>query len=143
MKWTDTVTFRVLRDFWRDVHDLDRTGRLSLLKSLARVNDPSGTDLSTMRKRYEEIKNFGHLDMEYRQCLVCGEEADTRHHIVQLQNGGSNRKRNICFLCVDCHAEIHPWLAVHKKPSNGTDSAKATSAGNVGHSPRDPMSLDA
>lgn len=43
-------------------------------------------------------------------CFACGGTPNVRHHIIWLKNGGRNCKRNICFLCFSCHAEIHPWL---------------------------------
>lgn len=32
------------------------------------------------------------------------------HHVIQLQNGGTNWNLNAERICHDCHAKIHPWL---------------------------------
>ncbi len=33
-----------------------------------------------------------------------------RHHIIQVQYGGPNTKKNLVYLCVYCHGEVHPWM---------------------------------
>ncbi len=43
-------------------------------------------------------------------CAVCENAPHVRHHIVQIQNGGLNNRKNLILLCNLCHAEIHPWL---------------------------------
>ena len=43
-------------------------------------------------------------------CAVCMNQPNVRHHIVQIQNGGLNNRKNLMLLCNPCHAEIHPWL---------------------------------
>jgi hypothetical protein len=43
-------------------------------------------------------------------CFACSEPGFSRHHIIQLQNGGINSRRNLVILCDSCHATIHPWL---------------------------------
>ena len=44
-------------------------------------------------------------------CWACAREAVlVRHHIIQIQNGGSNDNANLIRICDWCHAEIHPWL---------------------------------
>lgn len=35
---------------------------------------------------------------------ICG------HHIIQIQHGGRNRKRNLVLLCRECHALVHKGL---------------------------------
>lgn len=32
------------------------------------------------------------------------------HHVIELQNGGSNHPRNRVSLCFFCHKQLHPWL---------------------------------
>lgn len=50
-------------------------------------------------------------------CFVCGDRGQTlyRHHVIQVQHGGSNSPRNVVKLCHACHHLIHPWL---EKPSS-------------------------
>ncbi len=51
-------------------------------------------------------------------CFGCSHPGFNRHHIIQLQNGGINSRRNLVILCDDCHAEIHPWLTVKTPPQS-------------------------
>jgi len=45
-------------------------------------------------------------------CWAC--QAETQrlvcHHIIQVQHGGRNTKKNLVWVCRVCHARIHPWL---------------------------------
>ena len=54
------------------------------------------------------------------RCFVCGAEASHRHHIIQLQHGGSNNPRNMVWLCAFHHADVHPWL---RAPELGPDTS--------------------
>lgn len=71
---------------------------------------------------YDAIRNYEHGPILERHCFCCGISRNSvrliRHHIVQVQNGGSNTKRNLVAICQHCHASIHPWLP---KPIRGTD----------------------
>ena len=40
-------------------------------------------------------------------CFVCGGEARHRHHLIQIQHGGSNTQRNHVPLCKRCHSDVH------------------------------------
>ena len=42
-----------------------------------------------------------------RDCRVCGDVANHRHHIIQLRKGGMNAPKNIIALCRFCHALVH------------------------------------
>jgi 5-methylcytosine-specific restriction endonuclease McrA len=47
------------------------------------------------------------------QCWACRKrKAAHRHHIIQLQHGGPNKRRNLVGLCIWCHVEVHPWMPV-------------------------------
>lgn len=63
---------------------------------------------------YEAVRNHVHGPIPERTCWACGITRDEvrliRHHIVQVQNGGSNNYRNLVIICQHCHASIHPWL---------------------------------
>lgn len=64
------------------------------------------------REKFDRIKNVRYR-FKFRpndECLACGNKPKVRHHIIWLKHGGRNVKRNICFLCNYCHAEVHPWL---------------------------------
>lgn len=43
-------------------------------------------------------------------CVVCRAVTLMQHHVIQIQHGGLNWKRNRVWICGPCHAEIHPWL---------------------------------
>ena len=43
-------------------------------------------------------------------CFVCSQPGFARHHLIQLQNGGINSRRNLVIVCDSCHSKIHPWL---------------------------------
>ncbi len=49
-------------------------------------------------------------------CWVCLEPAEARHHIIELQHGGTNAKRNVIPICRGCHAEVHPWMKKSEQP---------------------------
>lgn len=71
--------------------------------------------LNTNKVRREKFDRVKNIRKRYRfqpkdQCLACGQHPDVRHHIIWLINGGRNNRRNICFLCNTCHAQVHPWL---------------------------------
>ena len=64
------------------------------------------------RIKFDKVKNIRH---RYKfkpdqSCLACGSRPQVRHHIIWLKHGGRNNQRNICYLCNECHALIHPWL---------------------------------
>lgn len=73
------------------------------LQRVALIKDRAKFDrVKNVRKRYRFWPND--------ECLACGNKPQVRHHIIWLKHGGRNVKRNICFLCNYCHAEVHPWL---------------------------------
>lgn len=69
---------------------------------------------------YDDIRKAEHGPIVAVCCYACGQRDVRliRHHIVQIQHGGSNRLRNIIAICQHCHAQIHPWLPA---PIQGTD----------------------
>jgi hypothetical protein len=44
------------------------------------------------------------------RCRCCGKPGEHRHHLIQLSRGGDNCPSNLCWLCEDCHATIHPYM---------------------------------
>ena len=66
------------------------------------------------RKKFLKIKKFAGFPLKrmakFRHCGICYDPSNVRHHIISLQNGGDNQKRNIIGLCEECHNEVHPWL---------------------------------
>jgi len=68
------------------------------------------TPLPIKQKRATFNNNRMYLRYLRRPCFVCNKPAQIRHHIVQLQHGGTNQQKNVIQLCDGCHCEIHPWL---------------------------------
>lgn len=106
-----------LQNFWESVHGMDRAFRLSRLQELAGVviEYHKQQPLNERREQFDEAKAKLHSFKvrKFGMCWVCTyARATARHHIVQLQNGGINSRKNVVSLCDACHAEIHPWLKV-------------------------------
>lgn len=105
--------------FWNNFEGFKFDGRgyspeikLALLQELAteRIYYKNGQSLTTRRTKFDKIKRHRHNRLQHKFCFICLGEANVRHHIIQLQHGGINSKRNIISLCYKCHADIHPWL---------------------------------
>jgi 5-methylcytosine-specific restriction endonuclease McrA len=44
-------------------------------------------------------------------CFICGSNKTVvRHHMIQVQHGGTNINKNIITVCESCHEGIHPWM---------------------------------
>lgn len=98
-----------LTRFWSrcNKHDMTAEERMARLKEFAEIV------ISKPKKGLRKVARTKFVAWKVRRdkrCFVCGLWARLRHHIIQLQHGGSNSKKNIVALCDDCHAEIHPWL---------------------------------
>ena len=91
-----------LKQFWLQAKTKDR---IKLLKKYANVS-VSNKNLLTIRRKQHKLKN----SIKRKYCFICKEKPYERHHIIQLQNGGNNVRRNKVALCVECHNKIHPWL---------------------------------
>ena len=115
---------RLLKSFWNNFRPFPRTGgrwrslvnpdpefRLRLLIELADAVAfiRRGERLNERRRRFKRSTKHDRLIGE--PCFVCQSPFGARHHIIQLQHGGSHGKSNLLPLCDDCHAKIHPWLA--------------------------------
>jgi 5-methylcytosine-specific restriction endonuclease McrA len=64
-----------------------------------------------------------------RKCFVCGLRAYAWHHVIQVQNGGTNHRGNLVPLCEMCHAEVHPWLEVEMPEARQLDAQFAALCG--------------
>lgn len=91
-----------------------RDERLNKLKEYSQIvilyKNQKG--LLERRDQFNRRKDTIHSPYHYRnrKCFVCLEKAECRHHIIQLQNGGINSKKNLVSLCHSCHSEIHAWM---------------------------------
>ena len=110
-----------LRSFWntygvrRGVSKTDWHETIAALQRAGTVIIVYKNSKETPEKRrivFDKVKN---KRQRYRfkvndMCFACGGKPNVRHHIIWLKNGGRNNRRNICFLCHNCHAAVHPWL---------------------------------
>lgn len=113
-----------LLKFWKKTTGrkgfMPKAEKLQLLREMAEIVIPykKQQTLTERREKYNEVK-----DERFRKtrigssCWVCRGKPQVRHHIIQLQNGGINSRKNIVPLCHGCHAEIHPWLK-KREPMN-------------------------
>jgi 5-methylcytosine-specific restriction endonuclease McrA len=100
--------------------------RLRLLVEWARVSlrGRSASDLSVIRRAFNASKDQWRGHAGVGKCHACERIGDrVWHHIVQLQNGGSNSPKNLVKVCLPCHAVIHPFL-----PMTDEDPITAASA---------------
>lgn len=97
---------KILQEFW-DRFEREVDNRLNLLKEMSALefNRRPSKQLRTVRNQFS--KKHYYLG---GRCATCKNPATVRHHIIQLQNGGRNRRYNIIMICDECHTEIHPWL---------------------------------
>jgi hypothetical protein len=86
--------------------------KLELLQIFADLIVESTSSPSIERRKHRQSVSRFPLNS---LCFVCKEIAFVRHHIIQLQNGGVTRRKNIIPLCNYCHSRIHPWLREKKE----------------------------
>lgn len=112
----------LLRQFWEDYgrprgnHSRSRVGREKTLQALRDYSDLVLTERTPdqarkNRHRFNAVKQRRKKRHPGSKCFACGRPAQIRHHILQNHHGGGNAKKNLVWLCQDCHAHVHPWLA--------------------------------
>lgn len=69
--------------------------RLALLRAYAdvRVTDWGKKSRGSFLKRHRRVRSRPSRG-PIAPCYVCGADAQTRHHVIQVQHGGGNHKRN-------------------------------------------------
>lgn len=102
-----------LQEFWKQVGDGE--DRLSLLRAFAEVAivRPDGWNYDEVRAEFQALR-FGQ-----ENCFVCYYSEVQYHHVIQIQHGGSNHRRNFVAICERCHAAIHPWMGIHPTRARG------------------------
>lgn len=112
---------RLILEFWSNFGGKKCRGdgypkelKLEKLREWAEIAIPyqKQASLEERREQFNEIKSVMHKLWITKNdcCFVCLGRPDGRHHIIQLQNGGINSKKNVVSICDCCHSEIHPWL---------------------------------
>lgn len=92
--------------------------RLALLQTWAEVKVKPRGGGSTAERRAKARACLKAPRLKLGQCWACAGFADlVRHHVIQLQNGGTNWHLNTVKICEACHAAIHPWLASRSGPT--------------------------
>lgn len=91
-----------------DVRRYSQAERLEALKWLAQVVIERGPTWDYAAVRADPTPPALHDEA----CFVCTvtDMRTYRHHVIQVQHGGSNSRRNVVTLCHACHKKIHPWL---------------------------------
>jgi hypothetical protein len=97
----------LLSRFWRKVGEGGIDVRLDLLKHYAELTIVRPSDWDTTAVRAEGVGYVQGAD-----CFACLKRSHRtyRHHIIQVQHGGSNDQRNIVDICLNCHKRLHPWI---------------------------------
>lgn len=90
----------------------DPAYKLAELQRLSRlvITYKKQQSLEHRREVFDIVKTEIHPWKRFGRCFVCEGWATARHHIIQLQNGGINSRKNLVSLCDGCHAKIHHWL---------------------------------
>ena len=110
---------KLIAEFWDKFGGTKNTGynyssmyKLNALIEMSKIKIQFKVGRSTPEKRniFNSIKHKRHQFRSHELCFVCQTRGEVRHHIILLNNGGINSKKNIVTLCKICHAEIHPWL---------------------------------
>lgn len=113
---------REAQDFWKEFKQKENQGigfaperKMEALIKLSEIviQRPAHIEIvpiADRRAAFNRGRMLIHPFEKYPLCFVCGGMATVRHHIITLQNGGTNNRRNVVSLCAPCHALIHPWL---------------------------------
>lgn len=89
--------------------------RLLLLSNYKQV-----TSLEYKTRRFKKYKPEG-------ICKCCKiRDANVKHHMIQLQNGGQDVWWNRIDICNQCHEKIHPWINVDRQEEKMNQSFKHT-----------------
>lgn len=107
----------LLKDFWDTFGSnrnngigYDESFKMEYVIALANIKIKYKAQKTLKNRRNNFNKNFNKKPVKRPPCFICNVKSQCRHHMIQLQNGGINCKRNIINLCNKCHATIHPWL---------------------------------
>jgi hypothetical protein len=122
----------VLHAFYREVAD-PNADRLAIVRTYAEIAILRPTEWDPEQLRAEFEKYTRRPD----GCFVCRTEGRERavHHIVQLQHGGSNSRRNLVSLCDVCHHAVHPWLPPKTRRASAWSSLGDLAAEYAGKAP--------
>ncbi len=110
-----------LNYFWLMMRDGAKP--LTVLGWMSKVVIQRPPEWDRAKIRAEHELGLGKFGARIRKTDCYGCQANDRnlyfHHIIEVQNGGSNAPRNTVPLCFACHKVLHPWLTVEPKPKRG------------------------
>ena len=118
---------RALDWFWMMSRhgEVDRTWLLELMAKVAIARsegwNPGDVRLEHIAKQGGAYGDSANVRLLYAEgCFRC-RTADNLvpHHVIQIQNGGSNTLRNRVPLCASCHAYLHPWMELPERERGG------------------------
>lgn len=95
--------------FWAAVDGATKAKRLDLLRAMGAIKPERGWEKPEKRRR-EMRKHFTFALIDFpaeAPCFVCGGPWHHRHHVLNIQHGGGNSRRNIVPLCKPCHHAVH------------------------------------
>jgi len=102
----------LLGSFWDHVRG--GTPRLPLLLAFTRITITRAPNWNEEAVRTTHGTHHGlpdTIEVTKRRCFACDATAVLyAHHVIEIQNGGSNNVRNQVPLCFECHQFLHPWL---------------------------------
>lgn len=100
----------------------DRLGLLLVLGEVV-IERPANWDRATVRR--EHLSAWA-SQAEVPRCFSCASHDQVYlHHIIEVQHGGSNARRNQVPLCFRCHQYLHPWLTEPVRSTWGLESIGA------------------
>jgi 5-methylcytosine-specific restriction endonuclease McrA len=102
---------RILDYFWL----MHRRGAdpMWLLKQMGclALDKPLDWDGAVVRREHVRAVKSGVIRLNRDRCFGCRQAGQLyHHHLIEIQNGGSNQIRNLVPLCFVCHKVLHPWL---------------------------------
>lgn len=87
----------------------NKKARLEFLIQWSSMSLSNATPPQERRAQFMKIRRSRKLNRA--KCWACDREAAlVRHHIIQIQNGGTNDGQNLVAICEWCHAEVHSWM---------------------------------
>lgn len=108
--------------FWMVAGRAEDRLNLLLLMTQVVIERPPTWDRAAIRRQHEDqmrarAVSLRRSDAENLECFSCRNRGVKLyfHHVIEVQNGGSNASRNRVPLCFDCHQYLHPWLKEQTK----------------------------
>ena len=99
-----------LDTFWKIFNSVDQYRKVELLKEFSIIKLNYGFSSKSFRWEMRQKGALKNRIKDNNRCKVCNKFGTIVHHIIQIQNGGQNIKKNLIAICPSCHSKIHPWV---------------------------------